>query len=69
MGSPTCLVAASDGAYRPVDMKHHMALEPKDGDGHSSAAWGTVRMIIKALDVSIPQLGKLIEIEERKAVN
>jgi len=35
--------------------------------GHSSAAWGTVRLIINALDVSIPQLGKLIEAEERKA--
>jgi hypothetical protein len=28
---------------------------------------GTVRLIIAALDVGIPQLGKLIEAEERKA--
>jgi transcriptional regulator with XRE-family HTH domain len=33
--------------------------------GHSSAAWSTVRAIINALGITIPQLGKLIEAEER----
>jgi transcriptional regulator with XRE-family HTH domain len=35
--------------------------------GHSSAAWSTVRAIIDALGTTIPQLGKLIEAEERQA--
>lgn len=35
--------------------------------GRSSAAWSTVRAIIDAFGITIPQLGKLIEAEERQA--
>jgi predicted RecB family nuclease len=38
VGKPDLLVAAGAGAYRPVDAKHHMALEPNDGAGRGLSA-------------------------------
>ncbi len=38
VGKPDLLIAARGGGYRPVDVKHHMALEPIDGAGREPLA-------------------------------
>lgn len=38
VGKPDLLVGAKGGGYRPVDVKHHMALEPAAADGRGLPA-------------------------------